>query len=243
MTIAANSRRLSILSAAEVGDLYGVPNFTQEERCLYFDLSAKESKVVDSVRTASVAMHLVLQLGYFKAKSQFFVYEQHAVLEDLGYIIGRYFPEKDLASAKPISKPTRLEQQKNILKLFDYRLCDSAIRLQLENKAERIAMISTHPLYILRELLQYLTNLRCVAPGYTSLQDMVSRVVVKERNRLTQKLNSAMTLDVKQQLDRVLQANDSVYHVGALKREPKDFTYKELRQEVDRRKFFQPLYV
>jgi TnpA family transposase len=240
--MAAHSRRLSILSAAEINDLYGLPNFTQDERSLYFDLSARESAVVGQVRTASVAMHLILQLGYFKAKSQFFVYEQRAVLEDLDYIIGRYFPDRDLASIKPLSKPTRLEQQGIILKLFDYRLCDSAIRLQLENKAERIAMISTQPVYILRELLQYLANQRWVAPGYTSLQDMVSRVVVKERNRLTQKLNGAMTPAVKQQLDRVLQADDSVYRIGALKREPKDFTYKELRQEVDRRKFFQPLH-
>ena len=43
MTMAANSRRLSILSAAEVDDLYGLPNFTPDERGLYFDLSAKES--------------------------------------------------------------------------------------------------------------------------------------------------------------------------------------------------------
>ena len=242
MTMAANSRRLSILSAAEVDDLYGLPNFTPDERGLYFDLSAKESDAVGSVHTASVAVHLILQLGYFKAKRQFFVYENHTVLEDLGYIVGRYFPDKGLASVKPLSKPTRLEQQGVILKLFDYKLCDSTVRLELENKAERIAMISTHPAYILRELLHHLDNRRCVAPGYTSLQDMVSRAVVKERNRLTQKLNSAVTPEVKQQMDKVLQADDSAYRIGALKREPRDFTYKELRQEVDRRKFFQPLH-
>ena len=121
MTMAANSRRLSILSAAEVDDLYGLPSFTPDERGLYFDLSAKESDAVGSVHTASVAVHLILQLGYFKAKRQFFVYENHTVLEDLGYIVGRYFPDKGLASVKPLSKPTRLEQQGVILKLFDYK--------------------------------------------------------------------------------------------------------------------------
>ena len=48
MTMAANSRRLSILSAAEVDDLYGLPNFTPDDRGLYFDLSAKESDAVGS---------------------------------------------------------------------------------------------------------------------------------------------------------------------------------------------------
>ena len=164
--MAAHSRRLSILSAAEIDDRYGLPNFTQDERSLYFDLSARESAVIGQVRTASVAMHWILQLGYFKAKSQFFVYEERAVWQDLGYIIGCYFPDRDLASVKPLSKPTRLEQPRIILKLFNYRLCDSAIRLQLENKSERIAMISTQPVYILRELLHYLATQRWVAPGY-----------------------------------------------------------------------------
>lgn len=32
------------------------------------------------------------------------------------------------------------------------------------------------------------------------------------------------------------------YRISLLKQEPKDFSYDELRQEVERRKFFQPLF-
>jgi hypothetical protein len=53
-----NSRRLSILSAKEVDDLYGLPNFTSDERYLYFDLSKAELEVVATVRTVSVAVDL-----------------------------------------------------------------------------------------------------------------------------------------------------------------------------------------
>ena len=41
-----HSRRLSILSAKEVDDLYGLPHFTEAERHLYFDLSPAEREVV-----------------------------------------------------------------------------------------------------------------------------------------------------------------------------------------------------
>jgi len=34
------------------------------------------------------------------------------VLDDLRHILRCYFPERDLATVKPLSKPTRLEQQK-----------------------------------------------------------------------------------------------------------------------------------
>lgn len=99
--------------------------------------------MVTAVHTASVGVHLVLQLGYFKAKRQFFIYEQECVLEDLHYVLEKYFPGRDLATIKTPSKPTRLEQQKIILKLFDYRLCDSDAKVELEHNAQRIAKLST----------------------------------------------------------------------------------------------------
>ena len=70
-----NSYRLSILSVAEIDDLYSLPRFTEEDRHLYFDLSVAEREAVTAVHTLPAAVHLTLQLGYFKAKRQFFVYE------------------------------------------------------------------------------------------------------------------------------------------------------------------------
>ena len=52
-----------------------------------------------------------------------------------------------------------------------------------------------------------------------------------------------LTPTVATQLDVLLEADEHVYRISALKREAKDFSYKELRQEVARRQFFQPLYV
>ena len=74
LRMASESRRLSILTAQEVDDLYALPRFTEDDRQLYFDLSPAERELVDGVFTLSVAVHMILQLGYFKAKRQFFVY-------------------------------------------------------------------------------------------------------------------------------------------------------------------------
>ena len=107
------SRRLSILTVQEIDDLYRLPRFTEDERHLYFDLSPAERDLVDGVHTISVAAHLVLQLGYFKAKRQFFVYALDAVTDDLGHVLHRYFPTRNMAEIKVLSKPTRLEQQQS----------------------------------------------------------------------------------------------------------------------------------
>jgi TnpA family transposase len=237
-----NSRRLSILSAKEVDDLYGLPHFTEDERHLYFDLSTAEREVVATVRTVSVAVHLSLQLGYFKAKRQFFSYQQDAVIEDLNYILKQNFPGQRLASIKLPFRHTRIEQQQTILQLFNYRLCDSDAKIELESKARRIAMLSIQPVYILRELIQHLAVQRVVTPSYRFLQEMIGRVVTGERTRITKLLTKAITPAVENQLKTLLAAEEGVYGISLLKHEPKDFSYKELRCEVDRRKYFQPLH-
>jgi hypothetical protein len=241
--MATDSRRLSILTAQEIDDLYGLPRFDEDDRLVYFDLSAAERDAVAGVHTTSAAVHLVLQLGYFKAKQRFFAYERAAVLDDLQHILQRYFPGRDLETVKPLAKPTRLGQQELVLGLFGYRLCDEAARADLERKARRIAMLSTQPLYILREALRYLEQQRLVAPGYSVLQNLVGRVVAGERRRLTQLLEQALTPALERQLDDLLEADEGIYRIRALQREAKSFAYLELHQEVERRRVFEPLYL
>lgn len=124
----AELRRLSILSAEEVDDLYALPRFTNADRRLYYDLSAAEREAAGAIRTASVAVHLILQLGYFKAKRQFFLYEMGEVREDIAHLLERYFPGRRIDSIKMPSKPTRLEQYRIILNLFGYRSCNAAAK-------------------------------------------------------------------------------------------------------------------
>jgi TnpA family transposase len=218
-----------------------LPRFTDEDRLAYFDLSEAERRMIDS-RTTPVAVHLILQLGYFKAKHQFFQYNHEAVHDDLRHILGRYFPGTDLTAVNMPSRPTQYALQQSILELLGFRLCDNALRAELERRAQRTAMLSTQPIYILRESLQYLNQQHLVAPAYTFLQDMVGMVVTGERKRLTCLLDDALTSEIRDQLDTLLKTGESACWIGALKREPKDFSYKELRQEVARRQSFAPLH-
>ena len=181
----SDSHRLVILTNQEIDELYAVPRFTHEERELYFDFSPTEWEAVKSVRTTAAAAQLALQMGYFKARQQFFLYTLEEVKDDLRYILRRHFPGRYGASLTMTFRHTRLQQQRLLLKLFDYRLCDIKAREELEQKAQRIAMLSTQPIYVLREMFQYLNQQRLVAPSYTVLQDMVGRVITREIQRVT----------------------------------------------------------
>jgi Domain of unknown function (DUF4158) len=143
------SHRLALLTASEINDLFGLPRFTEQDRRLYFDLSTAEQEAIQAC-TFPVAVHFVLQLGYFKAKQQFFVYEEKAVWEDLRHIVERHFPDKDLTRVKMPSKPTRLSQQQTILQLMRYRTCGDAAQKELECKAQRSARFSAQPVFYAR---------------------------------------------------------------------------------------------
>ncbi len=80
------------------------------------------------------------------------------------------------------------------------------------------------------------------ADRYRYLQDLVSRVVTGERNRITRLLDRAITPAVEKQMQALLESDEGLYHLTILKHEPKDFSRKELRQEGERGRFFQPIY-
>ena len=94
------SRRLSILSTEEVDSLYGLPHFTEGERQIHFDLSPEEHETIDTSRTITAGVHLVLQLGYFKAKAQFFVVSLDHARPDIDHIVKRYFPGRLMSELK-----------------------------------------------------------------------------------------------------------------------------------------------
>ena len=182
----ASHHRLSILSASEIDDLYGPPRFASADRDHFFQLSDPELEAVTSIRTVSVAAHLILQLGYFKAKRQFFAYEREESAQDLGHILNQHFPGIDLGAIKTPSRPIQAQLHQTILRLFDYHHCDGEAKIELEQRALRTARLTTLPHHILKESLQNLTHRRIVAPGYRFMQDMVGRVVARERKRITQ---------------------------------------------------------
>jgi TnpA family transposase len=238
----ASNHRLSILSTSEIDDLYGLPRFTSADRDLFFQLSGPELAAVAAIRTVSVAVHLILQLGYFKAKRQFFAYEREDAAEDLDHVINQHFPGTVVAVIKTPSRPIQAQLHQTILKLFDYRHCDGKAKVELEQRALRTARLTTLPLHILKESLQNLTHRRIVAPGYRFMQDMVGRVVARERKRITGLLEQVLTSPLQTRLDKLLTSADGMHRISALKREPKDFSHNELEREVKRRNFFEPLH-
>ena len=109
-------KRLAILGSAEIEAIYGRPCFTQEERDEYFGLSAQEKEALGQFHSLKSRTFFILQLGYFKARRIFFIFDLGDAKEDAAYIREKYFPGVH-DDGPEIAKRTRLKQHKLILAL------------------------------------------------------------------------------------------------------------------------------
>jgi hypothetical protein len=235
-------KRLTILSAKEIQTLYGLAKFTDEERDVYFALDPLEKQQLDQFRSITASAYFILQLGYFKAKKQFFIFGLQEVSDDVVYILHRYFPDVAKLPAVTISKPTRLAQQAHILQLFDYQTCSQKWKQKLEEKASSLVTIYTKPIYIFKELLNYLEYHQIVVPGYSIMQLIIGKAMTGERKRLEKAVLEGIPEEQRTRLDNLLIAEESLYQLTLLKHEPKDFSCQEVQKEVEKRTLLTDLY-
>jgi len=235
-------KRLHILDDHEIDDLYGLPRFTPDERQRSFTLTAAEQAVCRRLRSLPSQVSFILQLGYFKAKQQFFTFTFAQVADDVAAILARHFPTEIRAAFAPITKPAWLNQHAIIQELFGYRPCHAAERHQLFERAQQLARLSTKPLYLFRELLRYLSEKRLILPGYTTMQEIIGKALTVEQRRVNDILRAQLSPADTAALDQLIAETDGMYLVTRLKHEPSDFRLKVMRTEVGRGDTLRPLY-
>ncbi|MCP5014113.1 MAG: DUF4158 domain-containing protein, partial [Ketobacter sp.] len=88
----AIQKRLQILIASEINDLYSPPSFTLEERRFYFALNDQEAKAANSIRNRAHRCFFVALLGYFKSRPVVLSPSFGDVEEDLRFIAKEQLP-------------------------------------------------------------------------------------------------------------------------------------------------------
>jgi hypothetical protein len=89
-------KRAQLLFDTEVEELYARPEFDPHEQQLYFELTSAEREALAQNRNIKTRVHFILQLGYFKAKQQFFTFSFNDVGEDVKFILQTYYSDTNL---------------------------------------------------------------------------------------------------------------------------------------------------
>lgn len=241
-TRAGNSKRLTVLSQAEHTALYGLPDFDDFQRAEFFAFTEVERAVADQRKWPVERLHCLLQLGYFKAKHAFFNFDESDIpAEDIEFLLKRYFPG-DMVALRPLRRSERYAQRAEIAELFRYRIWSEADRPALLEKASLLAKRDVTPTFILIEVLAFLKAQKIVRPGYTTLQTIISNVLVAERGRLAQLIEKSLDAGTRAAVRDLLVREDTVSELAALKQDAKHFGYQMMVAERQKHATLAPLH-
>lgn len=236
------NKRIRVLKDEEYQQIYGLPTFSREEQEWFFELTQQELSVLDTAATIETKIDAILQLGYFKAKQNFFSWTFDTVKSDFDYVRHRYF-DGAVTAKTTIGRKAKYNNQQWVLSLFSYALFSKEKYCKLlSEKTTNTARLSTEPLFIFQEILMWFEENKLVLAGYTTLQDMISNAIYDEQERISSIVNTQLTEVEISSLLQLLEQQEGHFRVTLLKKEPKNFKPKAIYQEIENFKTYLPLY-
>jgi hypothetical protein len=180
------AKRIQLLSDSEIADIYNRPDFNSDERELYFSIhDAREIDLLNRYSNIKTRVYFILQLGYFKAKQQFYKFNLEEVRVDVEYVLHYYNYDTKSDLSGQISRDYFAQQKKNIIELFDYKEWTPEYTNQIKSHICELIRYYPKSHGALRQLLNYFDNNKIIIPSYRTMQDMFTAAFVEEENRLS----------------------------------------------------------
>lgn len=224
-------KRVHLLSGAEVRELYSLPEFTEEERSLYFSLSQAQRNYLDQYRNKRTRVYFILQLGYFKAKQQFYNFDFQHVVEDTRFVLNAYFNETDVTLSGRISRDYVKLQKQAIITLFDFRDWTPEYAPQIGTYLYELLRYYPKGHSAFRQLLTHFDNQKIVIPSYRTIQDLFSSAFTAEEKRLSQAI-LGIPKEVGEKIAALTTREEGITQLNVIRSDQKDFQFSAVRSEI-----------
>jgi hypothetical protein len=227
MAIPPTHHLIQLLTLSEYDDLYGVPQFNNEERARFFALSLHDEAFIASFRSLQDKIYCLLCLGYFRAKQCLIDFHVNFIVADRRYLIDTYYPSQKTPRKLP-SQAQKIRIQNKIL------THEQAVRWnkkRIENTSDILMqLIKRHPKArpLTKALLNYFSEQRIALPAYSTLQRLISKTLSTEQNRIAHLYKKIITPQQKLLISQLLKQEDALYPISAIKQDVKNFSYTEL---------------
>ena len=239
--MAIKNKLLSILSDAEQEAFYGLPDFDDAQRQEFLALDESELALACCRRGLHAQIYCIIQIAYFKAKHLFFRFGWDDVKDDCDFVLSRYFPGESLPDKVPY-KHERYAQREKICVLYGYRPWSSALSSQLEQQAAHIVHRDITPAFVATELIIWFNAQKIIRPGYTTLQELVSRTLSDERQRLGRILMERLDDATIDGLNTLTERDDTLSRLAILRQDARDFGWRQMVREREKQAILAPLH-
>ena len=212
-----NQKRITILTADEIANLYDCPIFNATEREEYFALDDEILMAVNALDKFETKLYLMLLIGYFRAKPVVPQFTLKTAKQDVDYLCRVYFPDK-----KPkygvVIQSTRTKLVNKMLALLDFERFDRRKHQdELINRLQDIATICSDPRYIFDEYLAFFGQKRIALTGYSTAQKCITEVLIAERQRAESVFSHHMSDTTQQQLRNIMNSKGVLNKLSSYK--------------------------
>ncbi len=229
----SNKKRISLLTDSEIDEIYNFPEFNDHERKLYFTFDSHQWSLINASDLPTLMIHIMLKIGYFKARQQFYAFNHDLMASDICYLIEQYFTN-DQEFPKTPDKRTEKNQKDLVLAGFGYQLHSK----KDERVTEHLSMLIRHyprPHNAARELIKYFEKMKIVLPTYRTLQDLYSDSYAQEMthlNDLIDKIPSRITTTLNDLIYK--EDENDVVSLKEMRYDQKNFSYSEVRGGINK---------
>lgn len=235
------NKHLSILTAAEIDDLYSVPSFNKPYQRFYFALNDKELAELSKIRQRKYRCVAIALMGYFKCKPVLLNPSYKDMQDDLAFIAKFNF--KGLTFRRfSLKADQKFRIYKRILALVGVENWkDKEHHSQLVEHLLNCAMHWVEPRALFDASIEYLAHQKIAIPAY-SLQKIISQVITQHQERLYDQIKASCSLSLANML-RTLVYGKGHCTLKQLRQVARNFTGTELQKELTVYHLVQPLMV
>ena len=224
-------KRTKILTEAEIDELYSAPTFNQQDQRFFFSLNDAEIRAMQKVRDRRNKCMFVVLLGYFKSRPIPIIPKYNQIKTDLKFVAQEVLPGLGL-------KPFNLKQRDKdriyvrIFELLEYSAWNEKYHNSLLfNALLEQANSWAAPRALFDAAIAYLTHNKIAIPAYTTLQKIISQVLVQYQKDLHEQVKAACSKGLKSMLAELL-SGEHAFTLQHLRQSARNFTGTELEKEL-----------
>ncbi len=153
------------------------PTLTVHQRPILLDLPAWAETYLQSGQTPTNQVGFLLQLGYFRVVTRFFVADRFEA-DIVEWISGRLRVDPNTVDLTDYARSrTAYRHREDILHFLGYRAFGSEYQRVLADEAHRLAHLQTRPALMLDALAGYLREHRVEIPPYNALRVILTKAL------------------------------------------------------------------
>ncbi|WP_133137982.1 Tn3 family transposase [Legionella rowbothamii] len=233
--------RLKILSSDDINKLYKLPALEDKDRPFVFELDEEDKEYLNSFDNIPKKINYILQVSFFRISQYFFNFTFQGLRKDTWYVIKTYFPCEKFPK-KQVNKRHHYDNRNAILKKYGMSIYSSKNKAIAIGYAKELIKQHAVPKYVFNSLIEYFHQHKIVRPSYTTLQEVVSKALNHEKNRLSNKIYTLTDKPFRELLANFLEKDELFYQLTAVKKDQKDFTTGEINTSIKNHQFLSALY-